>query len=479
MRTEKFFCECIFFLAGFILVLSPVYSTQSPLVFISNGTIEMGFNTAWGGGIGYFSHMIDVKNVINRFDTGRNIQQSFYGAPGGTYNGLPWTYNPVQGGDSFGNGSSAVITRWGDSAYIKTTPLNWGKNNVPTTDLMEQWVTLRDDVAQIVYRYEYNGTGEFIVLPDGTRVPAIHNQEMPALFFVYDLQNLAYYNGGYQYFTRDQLPINNGPDSGHEENGAVDTPENWAAYITTASTNGWGCGVLFTGTPKIGYYQSFDLPINNSDLSYDTNYFHPLQNFYLPAGFHIQYTCYLKIGNLSDIRTRFLNIKNNGLDLALNGSFEDGSSSNPYEWFIGTDNGGSHTYYKSGGAFVSDGTDSVALTADSNGSTWLYPYWGQTQYGVTGGTKYKISFKAKCEQLNSGTAGIRIIQYRKGGGKISDSGIIAASAVSGTNSTFQSKSFTFTTATNAYIIEIRLQLNSKGDWARVWFDSVKFSLNTP
>ena len=286
---------------------------------------------------------------------------------------------------------------------------------------------------------------------------------------------LAYYNGGYNYITRSQLPINNGGGS----NGGVNTPENWAAYITNASTTGWGCGALFTGTSKIGYYRSYDPAENDSDTSKNTNYFHPKRTFALGQGYNVQYTCYLKIGNLSDIRTRFLNIRSNGLDLALNGSFESGSISNPSNWFIGTDNGGTHTYCTAGGTYVYDGTDSVALTAQSNGSIWVLPYWKQTQYGITGGTAYKFKFRVKCEQLNAGISGIRIIQFTKNGAYLADSGIIAASVVSGTQSTFQYKEFNFTTNSNTGIIEIRLQLNSLDTWARVWFDTVKFSLKNP
>ena len=193
MKAKKLLKIWLLIVACFALAYQPLHSL-SPLEYINNSTIKLGINTAWGGGIGYFSHMIDIKNVINRHDTGRNIQQSFYGALNGLkYNEIDWTYNPVQGGDYYGNGSLILLPKvnWGDAIYVKTKPNDWIWNNVQTNDIMEQWVTLRDDVAQIVYRYQYNGAGEYNVLPDGTRVPAIHDQEMPAMFFVYDLQNLV------------------------------------------------------------------------------------------------------------------------------------------------------------------------------------------------------------------------------------------------------------------------------------------------
>jgi hypothetical protein len=465
MKLKKFLEIWLLLMACFALTHQPMYAVISQLEYINNGTIKLGINTIWGGGIGYFSHMVDVKNVINHYDVGRNIQQSFYGNPNGRYfDGVEWRYNPVQGGDMHNNGSTILSkVNWGDAIYVKTKPKDWSWDNVNTNDVMEQWITLRGDVAQIIYRYTYNGVGE----------TTYQHQEMPAPYFVYDLANLAYYSGGYQYKTRSQIPC-------HDEgggNGSLTTGENWAAYVTTAATTGWGCGILTPGTNYIEYFRSYNSNSGDSDTSWNANYFGPIRSIKLVSGFSIQYTAYLNIGNLSDIRDHFVNIINNKLDLALNGSFESASGTiYPGNWTPATDNGGSHTYYKDGGIYAFDGTNSVALTAESNGSTRIPPYWMQVQNGVTGGTAYKISFRVKCEQLYLGTAGIRIIQFNKSGGLLSDSGIIAASAVSGNNSSFLYKEFNFTTNSNAAKIEIRLQLNSLDDWSRVWFDSVKFSL---
>lgn len=435
----------------------------SPLEYIQNGTIKLGINTSWGGGIGYFSHMVDVKNVINRYDTGRNIQQSFYGDPNGQiFDGVEWRYNPVQGGDMHGNGSAILAkVNWGDALYVKTAPKDWSRDNVTTPDIMEQWITLRGDVAQIVYRYRYNGAGE----------TTFQHQEMPAPYFVYDLANLAFYSGGYQYRTRSQIPCH---DEG-QGNANLTTGESWAAYVNAASPSGWGCGILTPGTSYIEYFRSYDPSSGDSDTSWNTNYFGPIRTLKLTSGFAVQYTAYMKIGNLSDIRDRFVNIKNNRLDLAYNGSFESGGSA-PQNWTAASDSGGSHTYHTGGGAYAYDGSDSVALTAQSNGSTWILPYWAQTQNGVAGNTAYKIRFRVLCEQLYAGTAGIRIIQFNKNGGLLNDSGILAASEVSGNHAGFQYKEFNFVTKPLTARIEIRLQLNSRDDWARVWFDQVKFSL---
>jgi hypothetical protein len=294
---------------------------------------------------------------------------------------------------------------------------------------------------------------------------------MPAPYFLYELGNLAFYSGAFYYRTPSQIPnlVN------HDAIADLYNGEDWAAYVNAAATTGWGCGILTPGTNYIQYHRTYTTGNDSSDIGPNTNYFSPIRVLPLTIGYVVQYTAYMNIGNLSDIRSRFVNIRNNRLDLALNGSFESGTTL-PKNWTWATDHGGSYTYHKAGGAYVFDGTDSVALTAESDGNIWVLPYWKQTQNGVTGGTAYKIKFRAKCEQLYDGSAGVRIIQFDRNGGFLDDSGIIAASAVSGNNSSFQLKEFNFTTLADTGTIEIRLQLNSRDDWARVWFDAVKFSL---
>ena len=56
-------------------------------------------NLSAGGAIGWFSASRSGSNLLNTFDHGRYVQQSFYGdADGSDWNGKPWRYNPVQGG---------------------------------------------------------------------------------------------------------------------------------------------------------------------------------------------------------------------------------------------------------------------------------------------------------------------------------------------------------------------------------------------
>lgn len=72
----------------------------------------------------------DEVNLINRCDTGRLVQQSYYGTRGvndgyiqGEFMGHPWPYNPVQGGNKYGGESKIVDCIVGEnSLYIKCRP---------------------------------------------------------------------------------------------------------------------------------------------------------------------------------------------------------------------------------------------------------------------------------------------------------------------------------------------------------------------
>ena len=67
--------------------------------FLDNGTIRVGVDKSRGACIGFFGETGTERNVLNHYDHGRFIQQSYYGDPDGSdWNGKPWRYNPIQGG---------------------------------------------------------------------------------------------------------------------------------------------------------------------------------------------------------------------------------------------------------------------------------------------------------------------------------------------------------------------------------------------
>ena len=110
---------------------------KTDVVYIEDGNYKLGIKLTWGGGISYLEDLRDgddsLKNLLNDHDTGRLIQQSYYGTNSAPY--VPekygenmWCYNPVQGGDQYNNRSKLVdyvISEDGKSIYVKCRPLDW------------------------------------------------------------------------------------------------------------------------------------------------------------------------------------------------------------------------------------------------------------------------------------------------------------------------------------------------------------------
>ena len=90
----------------------------------TNGEIRIGVKKTSGGAIGYLSPAQSSHNLLNHFDHGRLIQQSYYGdRDGSTWAGKPWRWNPVQGGDWRGHASTLLeLKAEPASIYTKTFP---------------------------------------------------------------------------------------------------------------------------------------------------------------------------------------------------------------------------------------------------------------------------------------------------------------------------------------------------------------------
>lgn len=78
---------------------APAKRSTNDFVFIDNGELRLGVEKSSGAGIAYLALSATGENVINHWDRGRLVQQSYYGATDGSFwNKQPWRWNPVQGG---------------------------------------------------------------------------------------------------------------------------------------------------------------------------------------------------------------------------------------------------------------------------------------------------------------------------------------------------------------------------------------------
>lgn len=286
------------------LIRSASSAHEKTFSYLDNGTIRVGVITDWGAAVGYLSLDSTPRNVINRYDHGREVQQSYYGSPDGTtwtWNGssTPWEWNPVQAGDAIGDTSQVLtFTNDGSTIYAKTVPLDWAADDVPIQGYMEEWITLSGAVAHIQFKFTYTGS----------TTQKLTSQELPAMFVDKSLDNLVTYEGG--------SPWANEPTTSFFPNKLVGTgneshfsaTEQWAAYV---DHKGWGVGVY---TPD-GDVSSWNAYIYSDGASGPTgaacSYVAPFGywSFSPTSGTNsgpvYQYDVYLTIGTITDIRSRF------------------------------------------------------------------------------------------------------------------------------------------------------------------------------
>ncbi len=277
--------------------------------YIENDLYKVGVRLIWGGGIDYVEDkkcaITDLTNLINRHDTGRLIQQSYYGGydssyTPGKFNGQTWTYNPVQGGDQYGNKSRLIDLEIGDNyIYIKSQPQDWAQDNLITPSYMENKYILEGDYIRVDNRFvDYSG------YPHG-----LSNQELPAFYTVSYLDCFWWYNGinswtdeGLAY--RDSL--NFWGDSQYADSCRFhmkdDNTETWCAWTNT--TDNFGIGLFVPGI-DLFYAGRYKYNGSKNPKNDATNYVAPLLTIKLQSYQALEYSYLISTGSLEDIRATF------------------------------------------------------------------------------------------------------------------------------------------------------------------------------
>ena len=192
-------------------------------------------------------HMSSEVNLINIYDQGRQIQQSYYAEIGGDMgkevygedgkvlryerfeqdenygaqgyerawcitadsNGYYWPYNPVQGGDCAENSAQIIDYKvTGNEIYIKVRALDWAKGDfidpmqrrnfpgttpggVTTKSYMENWYTIKNGMLFVKNRFiDWNGFTDM-------DKAGVHSNELPATYISQPLHNYVCYTGSY------------------------------------------------------------------------------------------------------------------------------------------------------------------------------------------------------------------------------------------------------------------------------------------
>jgi hypothetical protein len=274
-------------------------------VFLDNGIMRVGFDLERGAALFYVASKADNDykgvNLINDYDCGRMIQQSYYGREDGTIWPFPsgpkkWRWNPVQAGNYLNVPS--VVKAWTNEIKKNcftsyTTPRHWVTGDVLNEVQLKQDVCLQGDTVRITFKMTYNGT---------VAHPLI-DQELPPIYMWKGLSRLVLYDGD-KPWKKDDLTSIDPPISVDVIPSQSYAMENWAAYVS--KEHGWGLGVLFPHTNKISYYL-----VNSSASGPEgCSYLAPIVPLEIVPGFQAEYDIFLVTGTIQEIREKIYGIKN-------------------------------------------------------------------------------------------------------------------------------------------------------------------------
>lgn len=304
-------------------------------IYIEADSLKIGVDLLWGGALSYMEDLdsnveavrVDGKikvdsnagtrygaevvnknvNLINRNDTGRLVQQSYYGTNSGGYEcgeymGNKWSYNPVQGGNQFNESSKIVDIRTDEnSIYIKCRPLDWAKaKEFAAPAYMEASYSIDNKMLRVSCRFV-----DFSGLPETS-----NTQELPAFYCVEPLNRFVYYAGD-KPWTNDALTVEPSlifwPDAGYPN---FNSSENWSAFIGEFDDS-FGIGLYVPNETRFlsGVFSRGET--TNTDPSKDspTSYI-ALTKYMLFKSFSpFEYDFYLTTGNSTEIRNNFSILK--------------------------------------------------------------------------------------------------------------------------------------------------------------------------
>lgn len=315
------------------------------MIYLSNSDYKIGVNLSWGGALSYLEDLknnvmssvhkyvskrtkVDYAdrvndsilyrtssnvNLINCNDTGRLVQQSYYGTDTypyepGVYQNVNWPYNPVQGGNLYNEASKIVdyqITD--DSIYIKCRPLDWAKSKeYITPSYMEAWYTLEDGRVKGHCRFvDYSG------YPSRTTT-----QEFPAFYCVEPFNNFIYYTGGEAWTDSNQkTTLSNLEFWGDHVDQRYDCNENWGAFIGE-DADSFGIGIYAPAQTEffVGVFGRGDTETVDPATESATSYIGVVDTIEFKSYNPTSYVYYITTGNIDQIRSSFSELGTSGAD---------------------------------------------------------------------------------------------------------------------------------------------------------------------
>ena len=242
------------------------------------------------------SHLSSSVNLINAYDLGREFQQSYYAAIGGsednpngangytrgfcdtTGKGYYWLYNPVQVGDCAYNPSQIIDYECTeDSIWVKIRPMDWSKGDTgkgypntfvggeTTKSYMENTYTVKDGVLYVVNSFiDWNGFYDL-------ESTVLTSNELPAAYIVHPLRNYVCYTGD-KPWTNDTLDVQGDLKYWSEFRNDFVHPEDWFAWVNNEM---FGVGVYVPNMEQFtsgSLYSSSSITQNGNRGAFNSPY---------------------------------------------------------------------------------------------------------------------------------------------------------------------------------------------------------------
>ncbi len=268
---------------------------------ISNGVLTLKLDLTRGGAICYLSLAGSDRNIVNIHDEGRYIQQSYYAGvrvnrqnEGQSPSWSPWSWNPIQVGDAFGNRARILDFKKGENElYVKCIPMQWDMKNRPAEAEMEQWTTLQGNVLKVKNRLTCHRTDKIY----GDSI--LNDQELPAVYPISALKKLYTYLGNSP-FSNETM---SNPEVVNLSSGFWGTYQNvsehWMAFVDDKL---WGMGVY---NPKCDYFLAGMSGVPDEEaLDGSTSYIAPIKKEILYKNSVYEYEYFIIVGSLTEIRKK-------------------------------------------------------------------------------------------------------------------------------------------------------------------------------
>jgi len=273
---------------------------------LDNGYIRLKAGDENGCSLNYLS-LGGGQNLINVYDQGRLIQQSYYAGPtldrqaeGQSPSWSPWPWNPIQGGDASGKVADVLevsSTEFGGSAYTRTVPLLWDMTTGERGQcVMDQWNEFEPGMSNVV-----RVTCRLIVDRDEGDIwdsIILKHQELPATYFIRTFSKVVSYTNAAPWTSDATVQLSYSP--GPPWFRAYPT-EDWIAQVDPGNDKGVG---VYSPIASDGWWYGAAGNPPGTATSSQTMHMAPLAAVALGRNSVLVYRYWIIYGHLTEIRAK-------------------------------------------------------------------------------------------------------------------------------------------------------------------------------